>query len=274
MSSKPKILSVVGPTASGKTELARHLATQFNGEIVSADSRQIYRDLDIGTGKEGELRVISTDLSPLAATYPELRFLGDVPQWLIDIVDPTERFTVAEYQEQAYVVIDDILRRGKLPIICGGTGLYINALVKGYVFDQNVPRDENNPRHSAGNHLEQQPPEWDLLTFGVEVDRDELYRRIDQRVDDRIASGMIQEGRKLIEQGIPIERLKQFGLEYKFLAGLYEKELSLEAFKQKLKYAIHGYARRQLTWFRKYGEIEWIKDYENAEKLAKRFLAS
>lgn len=269
---RPKVLVIVGPTASGKTNLARFLAHRFNGEIVSADSRQVYRSLDIGTGKEGLLQDNMTG-SVLAHKYPRLRYLDDTPQWLIDIADLLDEFSVAEYQKRAYEVIEDIVNRGKLPIIVGGTGLYVSALVEGYQFKENMPRSSANSRHSVGNN-EKMPPDWSVLALGTDLPREELYRRIDKRLKQRLDSGMIEEAKKLLESGISADRLRQFGLEYRYLADLLEGKLTEKDFITKLKHAIHSFARRQLTWFRHHGNVSWISDKEEGSMKVKEFLYS
>lgn len=274
MPNRPKVVAVVGATASGKTGLSLALAEAINGELISADSRQVYVGLDIGSGKEGELRDNTVPNTSLREAYPKLRYLNATPQWLIDVADPKERFTVADWQSRAYEVIDDILRRGKLPIVVGGTGLYIAALFEGYVFNDSIPRDENNPRHAASVLQETNPPDWDVLTLAIDLPREELYQRIDERVDARIEEGLISEGERLMSEGIDADRLRKFGLEYRFLADLLEHKMPRNEFAQKLKYAIHGYARRQLTWFRKHGEIHWIKNKEEAAESTQQFVNS
>ncbi len=272
MPSKPKILAIVGATASGKTGLAVALAKQFNGEIVSADSRQVYVGLDIGSGKEGTLKKIQMTNDKFQSKYPTIRYLDDTSQWLVDIADPKERFTVADWQAAAYEIIEDILSRGKLPIVVGGTGLYINALFEGYVFSDSVPRDENNPRHAASTYQEKNPPAWDVLTLGIDIPREELYERIDQRVDSRIEAGMIAEGERLLAEGVEADRLRKFGLEYRFVTDYIEHKIPKNEFAQSLKYAIHAYARRQLTWFRGHGDVVWVKNGDEAVVEVSKFL--
>ena len=239
MNQKSKVIAIVGPTASGKTNLARFLAKLFDGELVSADSRQVYKQLDIGTGKDGTLKPNTTG-SNLSSKYPGLRYLDSIPQWLTDIVEPTDSFTAADYQQKAYEVIDDIQKRGKLPILVGGTGLYVSALIEGYEFDPTTQRDPNNPRHADKKNWRKNPPNWDVLLLGLDLPREELYQRIDKRLDQRIDQGLIDEGRNLIKSDISPERLRQFGLEYKYLADLLEEKNSTEGFRALLKSAIHA----------------------------------
>lgn len=237
MTNKPTVITIVGPTASGKTDLARFLATELNGEVISADSRQIYRRLDIGTGKE--------DISP-------------IKQHLIDIVDPEERYTVADWQRDALAAVDDIVSRGKLPIICGGTGLYVSALTEGFDFSENTARSETNPRHSAGS-TKKNPPDWNLIEIGVDLPREELMKRINKRVETRIDSGMIQEAKDLMDSGVSAEWLRSIGLEYKYMVDLLEGKLIITEFTEQLKADIRRYAKRQITWFRHHGNVQWIK---------------
>ncbi len=264
---RPLVIAVVGPTASGKTNLARFLAMQFNGEIVSADSRQIYKWLDIGTGKDGELQPNMVAETRLKDLYPQLRYIDTIPQWLTDFVDPNENFTVADFQARALEVIEDILERGKLPIITGGTGLYISALIEGYEFTGNQARDKNNPRHAQKTKYHKSPPNWDVLYFGTDLPRQELYERIDRRLHERIKIGLIDEGKALVQKGLTYDRMRAFGLEYRYLADLIEGVLSEKEFESQLSAAIHQFARRQLTWWRHHGNVTWVTSSSQAEQL-------
>lgn len=259
MAHKPRIITVVGATASGKTDLARRLALLVDGEIVSADSRQVYKFLDIGTGKDGSLQPNTIPDTQLAVRYPQLRYIDDIPQWLTDFIDPHERYSVADYQAAAYEVIDDIIRRGKTPIITGGTGLYVSAVTMGYDFSVQPGRDAQNPRHSNKTNYNKKAPEWDLVELGINLPREALHQRIDARVDSRLAQGMIEEAQSLItDHGLTTEQLRRFGLEYRYLADHLDGLLIQEQLAEQLKYAIHRYARRQLSWFRNHGNVQWI----------------
>lgn len=268
---RTKIIAVVGPTASGKTDLARFLASECNGEIVSVDSRQIYKGLDIGTGKEGELRPNTISLSN---KYPTLRYLGNIPQWLIDIADPTDTMTAAEFQTAAYEVTNDIASRGKVPVLTGGTGLYVSALIEGYEFSAETARDKQNNRHADKNTYKKSPPNWDVLLLGIDIPREELYTRIDKRLRARIDAGLIDEGKSLLAAGVSLEKLRKFGLEYRFLADVLDGTLNEDLFASRLATAIHQYARRQLTWWRHHGVVHWIKDNEQAKQLVNAFLTT
>ncbi len=264
-----KLIAIVGPTAAGKTRLAVALAKQFNGELVSADSRQVYEQLNIGSGKEGESR--QNTISTLADRYPSLHYIDDIPQWLIDIVPPTVNFTVAEYQERAYAVIADIHKRGKLPLLVGGTGLYVTAVLEGYQFKTGLARQSLNPRHAAGK-ADKQAPDWQTLTLGIDLPKAVLYQKIDQRLDHRLTLGLVTEGQRLIENGVSQARLREFGLEYRFLADYLIGAVSYETGVERLKQAIHQFARRQMTWFRHHGSVRWISSDQAAKQLVQDFL--
>lgn len=291
-----ELLAIVGPTASGKTDLAIFLAQKFRGELISADSRQVYRGMDIGTGKD-----------------------KSYPQHLIDIRNPQEQYSVAEFQSDAYKIIFDCFKKNKLPILVGGTGLYINAVLKGYEIPKTslALRDEldklitddllkqlktydplsyqkidHHNRRRILRALEctivnrrplseykNKKPNFKYLIIGIDLDRKKLYQQIDERVDRRIKEGMIGEVEGLLKSGISYDRLQRFGLEYRIIND-YLIKLKTESCKlkardemiQNLKYKIHDFARRQLTWFRKNREIHWVKNKNQAEKLVRTFL--
>jgi len=295
----PKVVVVLGTTSAGKTKLAVKLAKKFNGEIVSADSRQVYRGMDIGTGKD-------------LADY------GKVPYHLIDVADPKSQFTVAQWQKQAYEAINNILKRGKLPIVCGGTGLYISALVEGYSLANvpcskfHVPRnklskltlkqllnklkridpvtyqviDKKNRRRvqraleiyyetgiPKSEQLKNQKPPYEFLPLGINFPKPVLHKRIDQRLKHRIKEeGMISEIKRLHRQGVSWQRLEDFGLEYRFVSRYLKKEISQEEMTAQLSRAIKDFAKRQMTWFRRYKNIIWLNGYKQAEGLIKKFI--
>lgn len=221
-----RLICVLGPTASGKTKYAVRLAGELKAlsgrdvEIISADSRQVYRGMDIGTGKD-------------LAEY------GDIPYHLIDIAEPGDGYNVFRFKEDFLRVWKDILERGGIPILCGGTGMYINAVTAGYDFSSKKPLSE--ARDSAG-----------IATFfiGTLVERDERNARIDRRLDVRLAEGMIEEIRGLLQRGVPAETLISYGLEYKFVTQHILGELDFEQMRTLLSTAIHQFAKRQMTWFR------------------------
>ena len=277
----PKIIAVVGTTASGKSDLAVRLAKRFNGEVVSAESRQVFRGLDLGTGK----------ITPEEC--------DGVPHHLIDIIEPERMFSAAEYQSMAYEAIRGILSRGRLPIICGGTGFYIRAVVKGYNFNEiQVGEEEHrelteknldelteillslngsaadavdlkNPRRVV-RAIEKErrgiscvensnSPRYDALWLGMTFEREVLNERIDARLRMRFEQGMLDEVRGLLERGVSGGFMESLGLEYRhifrYLDGRYE---SFEEMETALSYAIKRFAKRQMTWFRADKEIHWL----------------
>ncbi|MDD4271378.1 MAG: tRNA (adenosine(37)-N6)-dimethylallyltransferase MiaA [Patescibacteria group bacterium] len=297
---KNKVIVILGPTASGKTKLAVELASKFNGEIVSADSRQVYRGMDIGTGK---------DLSEYS-----------VPYHLIDVANPKVRFDLAKYQALAFQAIDDILKRGKLPILAGGSGLYLQAVVDNYklsevkkdlalrkkmeklsveeLFDKIkklAPKisaklndsDKKNKRRLI-RYLEilgqdknfknrQGKRKYEALIIGVKVSKDSLKQRIFKRLLDRVKEqNMIGEVENLRHQGLSWKKLEEFGLEYKFIALYLQKKLTYNEMLEKLNVAIYQFAKRQLTWFKRWekqgAKINWLKDIKKVEKLISEFL--
>jgi len=297
---KNKIIVILGPTASGKTKLAVDLAVKFNGEIVSADSRQVYRGMDIGTGKD----------------------LGEytVPYHLIDVVSPKIRFDLAKYQELAFKAIDDILRRGKLPILAGGSGLYLQAVVDNYKLSDvknNLalrksleklsaaalfsklyklsPKlaaklnnsDKNNQRRLI-RYLEilgqdenfknrKGRRKYDALLIGVKFSKGILEQRIFKRLLSRLKEqNMIGEIENLHQAGLGWKKLEEFGLEYKFIAQYLQNKLTYEELVKNLSIAIYQFAKRQLTWFKRWekqgAKINWLKDGRKIEKLVKAFV--
>ena len=220
------LIVVLGPTASGKTRYAVSLARQLGGEIISADSRQVYRGMDIGTGKD-------------LAEY------GDVPYHLIDIAEPGTQYNVWQFQQDFLKAWTDIRARGAVPILCGGTGMYVNAVTRGYDFSEKTPLSAPRTVSSFSEALPRQP-----FFIGTLVDRDTRNARIDARLDARLQEGMIDEIRGLLERGVPAERLLAYGLEYKFVTLYLQGVLPYEEMRTQLATAIHQFAKRQMTWFR------------------------
>ncbi len=280
---KPTLIGILGPTASGKSSLGIELAQQLNGEIISCDSRQVFRGLDIGTGK---------------VTKKEQAL---VPHHLIDICNPEEPYSVSHYQKDAYRVIDDIVSHKKQPIQVGGTFLYAYSVIDNYQFTDVQPDstrrkelegknleelqnllqeiytnepllnedDMLNPRRliraiekaEAGASLEQQKkePRYTNKIYAIDMPREILYERIDTRVDTRVQEGMIDEVRSLQKQGVSDAWLLNLGLEYRFITEYLQGNWnSEEEMLTKLKTAIHAFARRQLTWLRRDNRIQWI----------------
>ena len=214
------LICVLGPTASGKTRYAVNLARQITGaEIISADSRQVYRGMDIGTGKD-------------------LEEYGEIPYHLIDIAPAGSRYNVYRYQKDFADVYQDIRKRGGVPILCGGTGLYIEAATCGYDFSKDVPQVD--------------PALLPHRTYfiGTLVTREERIRRIDARLKERLDNGMAEEIRGLMESGVAAEDLIYYGLEYKYVTQYVLGILSYDEMFTLLSNAIHQFAKRQMTWFR------------------------
>ncbi len=282
------VVVVLGPTASGKTKYACQLAYEHRGEIISADSRQVYKHLNIGTGKDLESYVVNDT---------------PIPYHLIDLLEPNEQFFLHQYQQLAFDCIEDIKQRGKLPIVCGGTGLYLNALYTSYELTA-IPKNETlrsellllskeqllqrlqtyptkNIQHVDINsekriirgievaeylsHKHLIAKEWKkykIKWLGIDVTKEERNARISKRLVTRIENGLIEEVEHLLKNGITHERLQFLGLEYKFISlyllGQYDKQ----TFMKNLETAIHQFAKRQMTWFRKMEKevtIEWVK---------------
>ena len=219
------LIVVLGPTASGKTRYAVSLAERLGGEILSADSRQVYRGMDIGTGKD-------------LAEY------GSIPYHLIDIAEPGTQYNVWQFQQDFLRAYADIRARGAVPVLCGGTGMYINAVTRGYDFS------EKTPLSAAREALPREGFPQKPFFIGTLVDRDTRNARIDARLDARLQEGMVEEIRELLERGVPAEVLISYGLEYKFVTLHLQGILSFEEMRIQLATAIHQFAKRQMTWFR------------------------
>jgi len=272
---KYDLITILGPTASGKTPLAAALADKLGTEIISGDSRQVYRRMDLGTGKDLVDYVV--DGRP-------------VPYHLIDIVEPGYKYNVFEYQRDFLKAYEEIVAKGKLPVLCGGTGMYIESVLKGYRL---LPVPENPELRASleGKTLEeltdilsrykklhnstdvdtakrairaieieeyykQQPPEYrefpslKSLIVGVDIDRELRREKITRRLKQRLEEGMVDEVRGLLTEGVSAENLIYYGLEYKFLTQYVIGELTFEEMFQQLETAIHQFAKRQMTWFR------------------------
>lgn len=269
------IITILGPTACGKTSLAVALANALQTEIISADSRQIYRRMDIGTGK---------DLN-------EYKVGGKtIPYHLIDIAEPGYKYNLFEYQRDFLNAYNTIKAKGKTPIVCGGTGLYIESVLKGYRMTpvpenpalrealrgksldeltvilsgmkklHNTTDVDTSARairaievqtYYAEHKVDERPfPKLESLTIGIDIDRDTRRRRITERLKQRLADGMVEEVKSLLAEGIPPEDLIYYGLEYKYLTLYVTGHLSYEEMFRQLEIAIHQFAKRQMTWFR------------------------
>ena len=292
-----KMITILGPTASGKTSVAARLAAEIGGEIVSADSRQVYRRMDIGTGKDLDDYEVKNENGEVI----------NVPYHLIDIREPGTKYNLFEYQQDFYDVYQDIRRRGAVPILCGGTGLYIEAVLKGYKLSP-VPQNqelrdslEGKPlneltemlkglkeKNGSNMHnttdvdscqrairaieietynLEHPTPRRELppvesLIIGIDIDREERRAKITRRLKARLEEGMVEEVKALLDEGIPADDLIYYGLEYKFLTEYLTGVTSYSEMTNRLEIAIHQFAKRQMTWFRgmerRGFKIHWI----------------
>ena len=293
----PKLIVIEGTNASGKSSLGVQLAARFGGEIISADSRQVFSRLDLGSGK---------------ITREEM---NGVPHHLLDVRKPGEFFSMADFQRLAYEAIDDILSRGKLPFLVGGTGLYVDAVADGYelsdkapdhslrahletfetpelyeMLKQKLPDTDIDPknRHRVMRTLEKleaddyrpagKSPRYELLKLGVTWPREILKQRIDERLERRLQEGMVGEVKTLLDEGVSEEFMVKLGLEYKYLTWYLTGKIGYEQMKEELAAAIKKFAKRQMTWFRRDPRIHWL-DMANdpqaeAEKLIREFLNS
>ena len=251
-----KIITVVGTTASGKSDLGIYLAQKFNGEIVSCDSRQVYKGLDLGTGK------VTPEEQKLAVHH------------LIDIIEPNEKFSSAQFQKLAYKSINDILARNKTPFLVGGTGLYSRAVVEGFPFEEEEfnpeVRSEINglsPRHlarrveklrSGKNAAAENQPLYEYIQLVCVYPREILNARIEERLDKRLNLGMVEEIKSLKERGATNEFLNGLGLEYRHTNAYLNGEKSYEDYRSDLCRDIKHFAKRQKTWFKKEKNAIWL----------------
>lgn len=295
---KQKIIVVVGPTSSGKSDLAVRLAKKYNGEVISADSRQVYKGLNIGTGK---------------ITKKEM---CGVPHYLLDVANPKKRFTAQQYKKKAQRAVDTIIKKNKLPIVAGGTGFYIDTLL-GTVSIPEVPPNEPLRKRLEKKSIEtlfkqlkkldkkrastidtcnkrrliraieiakvlgkvpkaqKQISGYDVLKIGIEVEKENLKKKIRKRLLARMKSGMVAEVRKLHAGGLSWRRMDELGLEYRYISrylkgGAIEKGETIE----KLQTAIFQYVKRQNNWFRRDKDIKWFKlnEYKKIERAVAQFL--
>ena len=275
-----RMITILGPTASGKTSIAAALASRIGGEIISADSRQVYRRMDIGTGK---------DLADYEVGGKH------IPYHLIDIAEPGYKYNLFEYQRDFHTAYDDITSRGRTPVLCGGTGLYIEAVLNGYALSP-VPQNQElrdslsaksldeltamlkalkeqtgSNMHNRSDvdtvqrairaieietyNLQHPTPEREMpgissLVIGVDVDRETRRRRISDRLEARLHEGMIDEVKGLLAEGVSAESLMYYGLEYKFVTEYVTGKTKYNDMLSRLEIAIHQFAKRQMTWFR------------------------
>jgi tRNA dimethylallyltransferase len=292
--SKPKVLVIVGPTASGKTSLSIALAQRFHGEIVSADSRQVYRGLNLGTGKVTEIE------------------MQGVPHHLLDVADPKDTYTAHDYIRDSRKVIDEIASRTHLPIIVGGTFFYIDALLGKFVLPETPPNpelrkkleeldtntlyahlkakdpayadivDRDNPRRliraleiiEALGHMPTfvSEPLYNSLTLGVHIEKEELYTNIKKRLIDRIEAGMIDEVKQLHDHGLSYERMEDLGIEYRYIARHLKGELPYCEMITEIETKSRQYAKCQMTWLKRDTSIVWVN--KNDTKYIEQKVAS
>ena len=286
-----KLIVITGPTATGKTSLAAQLAYDIDSEIISADSRQVYKGMDIGTGK---------DLNEYVMNNKSINY------HLIDILDPMKDYSVYDFQKDFYEAYNDIQSKNKIPILCGGTGLYVESTLLKYDLSSKpppnrelriklerldkeelleqinlitTPKDRENilletrkqiirnieviKSEARDSEFKLQPMNDSALVFGVQIETEQLRKKIKQRLIERIDEGMIDEVEELVDNGLPLQRLDYFGLEYKFIGKFLRSELTKDEFISGLTTSIRKFAKRQRTWFRRMEKrgvkINWIE---------------
>jgi len=296
------LIVILGPTASGKTHLASKLAYDLQGEIISADSRQVYKNMDIGTGKDLNQYIING---------------RRIPYHLIDIVAPENEFNLFEFQYRFYKIFNELIEKKILPVLVGGTGLYLESVLTGY----NMPHAQMNQELRKGLYrkskdelqkmllalkpqlhnktdledserliraieierarsIKDQPqkPDIDAVVFGIRWERSTLRQRITARLKERLEQGMIEEVMKLHTAGLTWTKLESFGLEYRFISQYLQRKISFDEMTNKLNTAIHQFAKRQETWFRRMEKkgivINWLQsnDYSLLKESVMKFL--
>ncbi|HMU42491.1 MAG TPA: tRNA (adenosine(37)-N6)-dimethylallyltransferase MiaA, partial [Ignavibacteriaceae bacterium] len=267
-------VTILGPTATGKTKLAAQLAFHFNGEIISADSRQVYRSMNIGTGKDYDDYFVKA---------------GMIPYHLVDVCEPQDEFSVFDFQDLFYKTFDGIVSREKLPFLVGGTGMYLSSVIQNYKMKkisfnseaknelEQISIDElrqlllttSGNLHNTTDLIDKEriikaiiinqsndkplliSKQLSSLVIGIAPPRSEIKKRITRRLEKRLSEGMVDEVKNLLEKGITPERLNYFGLEYRYISLYLTGKLNYNDMFQKLNSSIHNFAKRQMTWFRK-----------------------
>ena len=293
-----KVIVILGQTATGKSDLAVKIAQKVNGEIISADSRQVYKGLDIGTGK---------------ITKKEMK---GVPHHLLDVVNPKKRFSVQEYQTSTNLAIRDIVAKGRIPILCGGTGFYIDAVTKGMILPE-VPPNKKLRKNLETKSVEmlftilkkldkaraksidaknkvrliraieiatvlgkvpkiqEIKPKYNFIKIGLYLPSDKLQEKIKNRLIKRTKSGMLNEAQKLRKIGLPFKRMEELGLEYRYMALHLQGKISKQQMIENLNTEIYQYAKRQMTWFKRDKKIKWFDSSNRAEyKKIEKYITS
>lgn len=276
-----KVIVILGETATGKSDLAVKLAKKVGGEVVSADSRQVYAGLDIGSGK---------------ITKKEMK---GVSHHLLDVANPKTKFSVTEYQKLAIYAMAEIVKKGKIPILCGGTGFYIDAIIKGIVFPEVPPNlklrktlekksaqelfkilkklDKTRAKNIDAKNkvrliraievakalgkvpkITQATPMYEFIKIGLYLPEKKLKEKIEKRLNSRIKIGMLQEAKKLHTAGLSWKRMEELGLEYRFMALYLQKKITEQEMLEKINLESYKYAKRQMTWFKRDKEIKWF----------------
>ena len=272
-----KLIVIEGTNASGKSGLGVELAARYGGEVISADSRQVFSRLDLGSGK---------------ITQEEMK---GVPHHLLDVCQPGDFFSMADFQRLAYKAIDDIIARGKIPFLVGGTGLYVDAVADGYelsdcppdlelrahletfetpalyeMLKEKLPDTDIEPKNrnrvmralerlaADDYHPGKHTPRYQVLRLGVTWEREVLKQRIDERLERRLQQGMVQEVKDMLDDGISPEFLMKLGLEYRYLTRYLQNEMGYEQMVEELGNAIKKFAKRQMTWFRRTENLHWL----------------
>ena len=294
---KLKLIVIVGPTASGKTDLSIKLARKFRGEIVSADSRQVYKGMDIGSGK---------------VTKKEMK---GVPHYLLDVASPKRKFTVVQYQKLALKAIKKIKEKNKIPFLVGGTGFYVQTVIDGIIIPEVKPDWQLRKRLEKKNTkelfktlkkldsrraktiekknrrrliraleiviktkkpvplLKRKTPQFEVLIIGIKKSSEELKKLIQKRLLKRLQPPkMIDEVKKLKKSRLSWKRLEEFGLEYRYIAQYLQKKINYQEMMEKIQKESEKFVKRQMTWFKRDKRIKWVENYEEAEILLKKFL--
>lgn len=297
MSAKPKIISIVGPTSSGKTSLSIDLAKRFNGEVISADSRQVYKGMDLGTGK---------------VTKEEME---GIPHHLLDVAEPMDIYTGADFKKEAEKAISDIISRKKLPIVAGGTFFYVELLQgkmqaapvePNYKYREELEKysdrdlfkmieeaDSNRANNIDPNNrprlirsleiikelgkvpeVVQVESNYEWLNLGIETDKEQLHKRIHNRIEERLNNGMLEEVERLLENGVTPERLESLGLEYRYISLFLRGEITKDEMAETLETKTKQFSKRQKTWLKRDESIFWYKldDSEEIQTKVQTFL--